>query len=121
DRHSPALFFLEPVGIDAGKGFHQCALAVVDVACGAYDEESTRFTIDDSLFALFRASTITVSSPGSNVLMSNSTASSSILLNTGGRRARRASAAPAQCSRPSRDRHTAGASPPAPRSPVCPS
>src|SRR5437667_241400 len=64
--------------------------SVVDLACGAYDEESTRFTIHDSLFALFRASTITVSSPGNNVLTSNSTASSSILLNTGGRWARNA-------------------------------
>src|SRR5437016_11114669 len=60
------------------------------MACGADDEESTGFTIHDSLFAFFRASTITVSSPGSNVLMSNSTASSSILLNTGGRWARSA-------------------------------
>src|SRR5439155_15137798 len=90
DRHSPALFFLEPVGIDAGESLHQCALAVVDVACGADDEESTGFTIHDSLFALFSASTIMVSSPGSIFLMSNCSASSSILLNTGGRWARSA-------------------------------
>ncbi|OLD50997.1 MAG: hypothetical protein AUI83_11060 [Armatimonadetes bacterium 13_1_40CM_3_65_7] len=39
DRHPSALFLLEPVGVDAGEGFDQCALAVVDVTRGADDEK----------------------------------------------------------------------------------
>ncbi len=38
DRDAARLFFLQPVGIDAGQRSHQRALAVIDVARGADDE-----------------------------------------------------------------------------------
>ena len=38
DRDAATLFFLKPVGIDAGQRLHQRGLAVIDVACGAYDD-----------------------------------------------------------------------------------
>src|SRR2546425_1286847 len=88
DRHPPALFLLEPVGVDAGEGFDHCALAVVDVTCGANDEEGTHVTPHYSPGTERNASTITSLSPGKSVRTSSSSISSAILPNTGGRWAR---------------------------------
>ena len=38
DGDAAALFFFEPVGIDAGQGFDQRGLAVIDVPGGADDD-----------------------------------------------------------------------------------
>ena len=37
DRNAARLFFLEPVGVDAGQRSHECGLAVVDMPGSAYD------------------------------------------------------------------------------------
>ncbi len=37
DGDAAPLLFLQAVGIDAGEGADQCALAMVNVACGADD------------------------------------------------------------------------------------
>src|SRR2546428_3771844 len=94
DRHPPALFLLEPVGVDAGEGFDHCALAVVDVTCSANDEEGTHVTPHYSPGTERNASTITSSSPGKSVRTSSSSISSAIRPNTGGRWARSACSSP---------------------------
>jgi hypothetical protein len=38
DRDTTPFFFLQAVGIDAGKRSHQRTFAMVNMTCGAYDD-----------------------------------------------------------------------------------
>jgi hypothetical protein len=42
DRDAAALFFLQAIGVDAGKGFDQSGFAVVNVAGCTYDDRFHR-------------------------------------------------------------------------------
>ena len=41
DRDSPALLFLEAIGVNAGKGFDECGFPVIDMSGGADDDATS--------------------------------------------------------------------------------